>query len=132
MTNPRDPSGPVCPLCRRENVPIADTSGAGDFIIDEHTHPFPIFPFGYGADMYKIVCPASGARLVLAATVMPGTGSSFRPKPCDGEHAAPMCGDPQCYHREDAPDRAFPDEEPLVAHGAGPAAPRKVPRGYCK
>jgi hypothetical protein len=80
--HPHDPSGPVCPLCRCENVPIVDTTGQGTFAIGEHRCPFPIFPAGYANPMAKARCPMSGTPLTAC---------------CDGDHKEPACSDPQCW-----------------------------------
>jgi hypothetical protein len=78
----------VCPLCRREGVPIVDTTGYGDLAIGEHRYTLPIFPTGYAGKLHKARCPMSGARLTEV---------------CDGEHASPPCRDPECWTREQCP-----------------------------
>lgn len=73
----------------------------------------------FRADTAKASAQISRVRELVEGTVFAAESHAMRrhgPRPqarerCDGEHAAPACADPLCYHGAGTPDtRAFPDD----------------------
>lgn len=61
----KPPATTACPLCHRSPLPVVDDAVQGTLAIGQHSHPMPIFPFGYAGPMYEVNCPMSGMALRL-------------------------------------------------------------------
>lgn len=111
-----------CPMCARAVALVATVDHGGDAIgIEPHRYTGPsVIAIGgrRGEPIPRELREAydDGPRAYLARCPM-----SWQPlmRICDGEHAAPACSDPCCYHGEgDAQTRAFTSDA-KEAHPSG-------------